>query len=336
MKIPSWTLFYDEREQHVNQMVFPLSSKIFAPSFYTPGELRNNGVTHLGRVIWFNGFHACYLKGESFKSSNPFRRMSISPPVILVRPEPEFATFFAGRKEVLEPAVYQICKKHDDLNVVVVPRSQSQAHRYSKFPVKVLSSAFTANPVAYSEVVIGAAETMLMEAFVLGIPAVSCVYWPESRPVEELHKYIPRVTDPDQIVQKVLDYVDGAKRTEFQARARLAVEGMENPIDKMVKAIEDNLLQAEKTASRAVATRRSKIEICFDIMRTLSLRPAKLTQIMQAANLSYKETKEDLRILMSKSLVEKKSDMSGSYFFLTQEGGEMLRNYRTIRDKLSI
>src|SRR5579875_2253753 len=33
LNIPAWTLFYDEREKHVNQMVFPLASKIFAPRF---------------------------------------------------------------------------------------------------------------------------------------------------------------------------------------------------------------------------------------------------------------------------------------------------------------
>ena len=27
LNIPSWTIFYDERETHVNQMVFPLASK---------------------------------------------------------------------------------------------------------------------------------------------------------------------------------------------------------------------------------------------------------------------------------------------------------------------
>ena len=32
MNIPSWTIFYDEREKHVNQMVFRLATKIFIPA----------------------------------------------------------------------------------------------------------------------------------------------------------------------------------------------------------------------------------------------------------------------------------------------------------------
>ena len=35
LNIPSWTIFYDEREKHVNQMVFPLATLVFTPGFYT-------------------------------------------------------------------------------------------------------------------------------------------------------------------------------------------------------------------------------------------------------------------------------------------------------------
>ena len=45
LDIPSWTIFYDERETHVNQMVFPLASKIFTPRFYNLHELFQNGVS---------------------------------------------------------------------------------------------------------------------------------------------------------------------------------------------------------------------------------------------------------------------------------------------------
>ena len=47
LNIPSWTIFYDERETHVNQMVFPLASKIFTPRFYNLHELFQNVVSVL-------------------------------------------------------------------------------------------------------------------------------------------------------------------------------------------------------------------------------------------------------------------------------------------------
>jgi len=77
LDIPSWGIFYDEREKHVNRMVFPLLSRVFAPRFYTLQELYQNGVSDPSRVVWFNGFHTCYLKGENGKSDNPFKRMGL-------------------------------------------------------------------------------------------------------------------------------------------------------------------------------------------------------------------------------------------------------------------
>ena len=73
--IPAWTIFYDEREYHVNRMVFPLSSKVFTPRYYSQVELKESGVNPKS-VVWFNGFHTGYLKGEcSLKiGGNPFSK----------------------------------------------------------------------------------------------------------------------------------------------------------------------------------------------------------------------------------------------------------------------
>jgi len=99
--IPAWTIFYDERERHVNQMVFPLSSKVFAPRFYSFEDLYKNGVADPERVVWFNGFHTGYLKGQPPTKPDPRGRLGVEPPVILVRPEPDFATFVSGHEPVL-------------------------------------------------------------------------------------------------------------------------------------------------------------------------------------------------------------------------------------------
>src|SRR5712691_3482622 len=79
--IPSWGIFYDERETHVNRMVFPLVSRVFAPRLYSFQELFQNGVTDPDSVVWFNGFHTCYLKGETLSESNPYRRIGVDAPV---------------------------------------------------------------------------------------------------------------------------------------------------------------------------------------------------------------------------------------------------------------
>lgn len=237
LQIPAWALFYDEREYHVNRMVFPLSSKIFAPSFYSMEQLRSNGVIDLDRVVRFNGFHTCYLKGYSpVEKRNPFKEIGLNPPIVLVRPEPERAAFFGEKKSILEDTI-KILVKENDANIAVAPRTPRQKRRFGKYPVTIYESSSDENPVAYSDVVIGAAETMLMESFVLGIPTVSAVYWEPSAPVKKLHTYVPHYTEPPKIAMKTESYLLPGKRAKFEKHAAEIVRKMDNPIDAFMTEI---------------------------------------------------------------------------------------------------
>jgi len=335
--IPAWTIYYDERERHVNRMVFPLSSKVFAPSFYTPAEMRENGVD-LENIVWFRGFHTCYLKGEVIDRKNPFKELGFDSPIILVRPEPEFATFFCQKQDILERSIRLLSNNHgfkNDFNIVVLPRTKNQASCYAKYPVSILDEAFLENPVAFADVTVGAAETMLMEAFVLGKPAISTMYWQESKPVTELHKYIPHSNDPKEVAAKTLDYLNPKEQREFYEQAKLIVDLMENPVLKMEEEI--NQLYAEpELIEKASRTRRSQMEIHMIILNLGAFRSLKLTHIMQAANLSYSKVKEDVAWLKRKGLLVESSDLSGGqYFRTTTEGLQLLADYKKIREKLS-
>lgn len=235
--IPAWTLFYDEREYYVNRMVFPLSSKVFAPTFYTPQELQQNGVLDIKNVVWFNGFHSCYLKDYNpIPDKNPFKKMGLDSPIVLVRTEPEFATYFNERSNIVEKTV-KILTRKNDANIAVIPRSKEQVKRYSKYPVTIFNDAFLEPPVAYTNVTLGAAETMLMESFVLGIPTISALYWMPSKPVAELHKYIPHLTQPSKIAEKVESYLNEGAKEKFGKWSRKVTGKMENPVDLIVEEI---------------------------------------------------------------------------------------------------
>jgi len=335
--IPAWTIYYDEREHHVNRMVFPLSSKVFVPSFYTQAEMRENGVD-LEKIVWFRGFHTCYLKDQTPTSNkNPFKELGFESPVILIRPEPEFATFFSQKQDVLERSIFLLSNNHgfkNDFNIVVLPRTKNQALSYGKYPVSVLDEAFFENPVAFADVTVGAAETMLMEAFVLGKPAISTVYWQESKPVTELHKYLPHSNDPKEVAAKALDYLNPKEQKEFYERAKLIVDLMENPVLKMEEEINrlySELDLIEKTSPK----RRSQIEIHMIILNLVAFRSLKLTHIMQAANLSYSKVKEDVAWLKRKGLLAESSDLSGGqYFKTTPEGLQLIADYKKIKEKL--
>lgn len=331
LNIPAWAIFYDERETHVNQMVFPLASKVFAPRFYTLDEMYKHGVTDPDKVVWFNGFHTCYLKDEVTQPGNPFDKMGIKAPIIFVRPEPEFASFFANHKPILEKSV-EIMANNGRANLVVLPRTEIQRNRYSQMKdVTVLQSSMFDSPVAHADVTVGAAETMLMEAFVLGKPSVSAIYWPESKPVAELHRYIAHSTDPAQIAAYTEELLDEPASKSFTTKASLLVKSMDNPVRLMIDEIR-RLNEDEK--EKTVYGRRSRMEILLDIIQSASLRPLRPTQIMRNANISYGELKKVISGLESAGLLTCEETFNAKLYQTTQEGLRLLEDYRGLRQKL--
>ncbi|HUH82778.1 MAG TPA: DUF354 domain-containing protein [Nitrososphaerales archaeon] len=332
LNIPSWTIFYDERESHVNQMVFPLANRVYVPRFYTFQELYTNGVTDPDKVAWFNGFHTGYLKGSVPSTRNPYKELGLEPPVVFVRPEPEFASFFPHHEPILERAVEKVVQK-GMASVAVLPRTEAQTARYSKMGVTVLKSSMVESPVAHSDLALGAAETMLMEAFMMGKPAVSAIYWETSKPVEELHRYIPHTTDPKKLASYVEEYLDVDNQKAFSEKVSLLVRNMDNPALMMVRDIRR---LNEPRRGPSILKRRSRLEIHLDIIQAASLRPLRPTQIMKEANISYNELRNIIRGLEDEHLLRTENNISGKYYQATDEGLRLLEDYRKLRGRLQL
>jgi len=333
--IPAWTVYFDEREKYVNRMVFPLSDKVFAPTFYSKSQLQECGVDP-SKIVWFKGFHTCYLK--SYESKIEDEEWDLEPdfPNIIVRPEPEFASFFPERKRILEKTVSTLSSNGAgrDFNLVVIPRTKEQAIRYSKYNVQIPEKALPYNPVFHADVVLGAAETMLMEAFVLGKPSVSTIYWEESKPVSFLHRYIPHTLDPKEAAKATLEFLDEDVKRDFNKRVQSVVRSMDNPIDKIEMEIRRIFLNEDIPEKRR--RRRSALEIYVDILNVVSLNRLKITEIMKKANLSYAQAKCKLEQLESRNLIRREIDKRGcEYFKATFEGLEILTDYKKIAEKLS-
>jgi len=239
--IPCWTIFNDEREFHVNRLTHPLAKKVFVPSFYQIELLRKQGVTDETKIVWFNGFITCYLKDAKTPEVNPFLDVDgyeEDRPVVLVRPEFEFSVFFSGYKPFLEEVVERLVKR-GDLNVIVLPRTRVQRERYRQLGALMPDSALRGMPITHADVVIGSAETMLCEAFTLGVPAVSCIYWDLTVPMQVLHRHIPRANDPATALEMVTRFIDSAHaRDEYKRTSAKVIGSMENPVDVMGRLLD--------------------------------------------------------------------------------------------------
>lgn len=333
--IPSWTMFCDERDPYLNCTVFPLSTKIFASRFHGFKELQENGVTDVKKVTWFDGFPACYLKGASMKECDPFKAEGLKSPVWLVRPEPESA----GRSDeskIVERSVQMLTKQKEakDISLVVLPRNERQLVQYKRYPVTLMTSMVQDSPVVYADAVFGGSENMLMEAFVLSKPAVSSIYWRESKLIQELHRYIPHTLDPGQIAQEVIKFTNSEEALLFKERARLVVNQMDDLVVMMGEEIRRfyGLVQVDHVRSSG---RRSRIEIYTDILQEIAFRPRRLTHIMQAANLPYTQLKRYLiRLKKTNLVVERRDRPNGVSYQATSEGVRFLKEYKKVISNL--
>ncbi len=234
--VPYWTVFNDEREHHVNHLTHPTASRVFVPSFYRNEDLSAHGVYDPDRIVWFDGLITCYLKDFRRPSGNPF--LSVQGyreglPTVLIRPEFEFSVFFEGYKPVL-PRIASGLIRSIDANVVVFPRTPDQRKRFGRIGALTVDKPFEDTPVAFADLVMGCAESMLCEAFTIGTPALSSIYWSLTAPMRLLHRYIPHTTDPDEaiaVAKKLL--FDKETIQSYKETSSRVIGAMENPIDKI-------------------------------------------------------------------------------------------------------
>ncbi|MCS4540748.1 MAG: DUF354 domain-containing protein [Euryarchaeota archaeon] len=222
--VPSFTIFNDDREDWVNRMVFPLATKVFAPAFYTDQDLIKYGITP-DRVIKFNGFLMCYLKDLQARKIHQ-ENWKIN---VLIRPEPELASFFPTYKPILEEIAQKLCTDNRT-NVSVLPRTERQRELFSKYPVDVADSVSDESPLLQTDIALVSGESMIAEALVLGIPVIGCCYWPPSKAVLELLKFVKHSNSADEAVSMVKFYYELKNRIEFAEKSRKVVEQMDNPI----------------------------------------------------------------------------------------------------------
>jgi len=336
LNIPSWSLFYDEREFHVNRMVFPLSAKVFAPHFYTREELREQGVLGTSSIVWFKGFHTTYLKSCKPSEKDPFKEMGISHPVVLARAEPRFASFFPEERDILDETLKMLVSSQEyrrgDFSLLAMPRDEHQLRRMERIRVPILEKATPENPVFFADVVLGAAETMLMEAFVLCKPCVSAIYWDESRPVKELHKYIPHSTRPTELRSETLRLIDSKEAETFKKRAQRIVDLMDNLSEKITSEVR-RLLEGEARVKK-YRRRRSELDLYMEIVEIMSLRPSKLISLMHDTGISYNKLKALVNTLVRKGLVAESSSSEGKHYQATERGIDLLFDYKRIKEAL--
>jgi predicted transcriptional regulator len=82
--------------------------------------------------------------------------------------------------------------------------------------------------------------------------------------------------------------------------------------------------------------RRSRLEICFEILQTISKGNRKPTRIMYKTNLSWKPLQEILHSLLSQGFIEEKRTTTSKIYSITAKGESVLGYYAKARKVLTV
>jgi len=82
--------------------------------------------------------------------------------------------------------------------------------------------------------------------------------------------------------------------------------------------------------------RRSRLEIYYDILQTISEGTQKPTRIMYRTNLSWRPLQEVFESLLSQGFIEEKKTRTSKIYGITEKGKSVLGYYRQAKKVLVV
>ena len=161
---------------------------------------------------------------------------------ILIRVEEEEASYTSKSSKII-PIIKQIVKEYSEENIVILCRYTKQIKNLQKRfgkKAKIIKMSFDGKHLLNNtDVFIGSGGTMTAESALIGIPTISYNAVPNIIEKFLVKKYlVKRETNPNKIsnyIKKIL----GSTNKINQKRAKIILEQMEDPIQKLIKVIKE-------------------------------------------------------------------------------------------------
>src|SRR6185369_3112200 len=167
----------DYEHQPANHLAFRLASRIIVPASFPAERLRSYGA-NAGKVRRYHGtkedvYLADFQPDPSF--AKQLCELGVRPDnvLVLMRPPAHDALYHRFQNELFDEALTLLLKK-EDVQVVLLPRNETQRVAYSALEIERLivpaQPLDGANLIAASDLVISAGGTINREAAALGVP----------------------------------------------------------------------------------------------------------------------------------------------------------------------
>ena len=223
----------------VMRLTLPLIQKLLIPNVIPKNEFSKYGIDKKD-IISYNAIDAFVTIKRKInqKKASPFKKNNRKN--ILIRIEEEEASY-ASKSSKIIPIIKRIVNEYDNENIVILGRYTKQIKNIQRIigkKAKVVKMTFDGKHLlSNTDIFIGSGGTMTAESALMGIPTISYNAVPNI--IEDFlvkKDLIKRETNPIKI-STYINNIFESSNSKNQKRARKIVGQMENPIEKLIKII---------------------------------------------------------------------------------------------------
>lgn len=225
----------------VMRLTLPLIQKLLIPFTIPKKEFSKYGIDEKN-IIQYKAIDAFVTIQRKIneKSKLPFKNNNKKN--ILIRVEEEEASYTSKSSKII-PIIKKIEKEYENENIVVLGRYTKQIENLQKIigkKVKIVKMTYDGKHLLKNtDIFIGSGGTMTAESALMGIPTISYNAVPNIIENFLVKKYlIKRETNPNKISNHIKKIFESTN-SESQKRAEEIRKHMENPIEKLIKIIEE-------------------------------------------------------------------------------------------------
>lgn len=225
----------------VMRLTLPLIQKLLIPHVIPKNEFSKYGIDEKN-IIQYKAIDAAVTIQRKIneKAGLPFKKNNRKN--ILIRIEEEEAAYTSKSSKII-PIIKKILNEYGDENIVILGRYTEQIKNLQKLigkKIKIVKMSFDGKHLLNNtDIFIGSGGTMTAESALIGIPTISYNAVPNM--IENFlvkNSLIKRETNPNKISSQIKKIFESSSK-ESQKKARRIVKQMEDPIQKLIKTIDE-------------------------------------------------------------------------------------------------
>ena len=225
----------------VMRLTLPLIQKLLIPHVIRKSKFSKYGIDEKN-IIQYKAIDAVVTiqRRINQKAALPFKKNNRKN--ILIRIEEEEASYTSKSSKII-PIIKKIVNDYEDENIVILGRYTEQIKNLQKLigkKIKIVKMSFDGKHLLdNTDIFIGSGGTMTAESALMGIPTISYNAVPNIIENFLVKKYlIKRETNSNKISNQI-DRIFKSSSKENQKKARRIVNQMEDPIQKLIKIIDE-------------------------------------------------------------------------------------------------